>query len=267
MRPPVGWPRSFRTRWVVASRPNCVGAVGCRASSRSAPGRPGCAGLRAEAAQLVHREPVAGGALAVEQPGGGEDQRAGADRGRPGARAVVRARSHSSICPPARCGDLAGTAGDEHDRPGSGSSASAPRPHREHAVVGAHGPGLGGDERDARAGQAAEHLVGPDRVERGEAVVEEDRDVHLVLLFRCLEVGAWRPRATRSAAMPTTRCGSGGGTRPGPTCERAQERAAHRLGACRSRRRRRPPRSARALSSSRAARRLEAHALDVARRA
>ena len=31
-------------------------------------------------------------------------------------------------------------------------------------------PALGGDELHLRAGQALQHLVGPDRVERGDAV-------------------------------------------------------------------------------------------------
>lgn len=35
MRPPVGWPRFFRTRRVAASRRYCVGAVGCRSRGTS----------------------------------------------------------------------------------------------------------------------------------------------------------------------------------------------------------------------------------------
>ena len=45
------------------------------------------------------------------------------------------------------------------------------------------GPGSAATNVTRGARQAAEHLVGPDRVERGEAVVEEDRDVHVTGSF------------------------------------------------------------------------------------
>jgi hypothetical protein len=42
----------------------------------------------------------------------------------------------------------------------------------------AHGPGALGGEDHVGAGQRAEHLVGADRVEGGEPVVENDGDLH-----------------------------------------------------------------------------------------
>ena len=43
------------------------------------------------------------------------------------------------------------------------------------------GPGSAATNVTLAPGSAAEHLVGPDRVERGEAVVEDDRDVHVTV--------------------------------------------------------------------------------------
>ena len=40
------------------------------------------------------------------------------------------------------------------------------------------GPGPLRDKGGGRTGEPAEHLVRPDRVERGETVVDQDRDVH-----------------------------------------------------------------------------------------
>ena len=48
----------------------------------------------------------------------------------------------------------------------------------EQAVVGCDRSRLGGDERKLCPGQSAQHLIGPDRVEGGEPVVDEDGDVH-----------------------------------------------------------------------------------------
>ena len=111
---------------------------------------------------------MAGRPLALEQPGGAEHQRAGADRGRP-FRVASTSRSHSST-------------------PSSSSSGRLPRRRgrgrcpasvdlRER-VVGDRGRGrresvrtcpfVGADEADLPAGDRAQHLVGADRVERGE---------------------------------------------------------------------------------------------------
>ena len=78
-------------------------------------------------------------------------------------------------------------------------------------------------------GQAAEHLVGTDRVQGGEALVDEDGDVHCTV-----------------CAVGSTVVGrreSGGGTPPARPRARAGTRGASSRG-CRSRRQRRPPRSA-----------------------
>ena len=48
----------------------------------------------------------------------------------------------------------------------------------ERAAVGPHLALGGADEPDLPAGHRAQHLVGPDRVEGGELVEDEDRDLH-----------------------------------------------------------------------------------------
>ena len=59
----------------------------------------------------------------------------------------------------------------------SSKAASASMPSM--AGVGADHARLVREPGDARAGQAREHLVGADGVERGEAVVEGDGDLHV----------------------------------------------------------------------------------------
>src|SRR5271170_6940418 len=49
---------------------------------------------------------------------------------------------------------------------------------REVALLGPLRSRLERDEADARARQALEHLVGTDRVERGQSVEDRDRDLH-----------------------------------------------------------------------------------------
>src|SRR5580698_10238008 len=49
---------------------------------------------------------------------------------------------------------------------------------REHAGVGGHRAGPLGREDHLRVIKSAQHLVGPDRVERREPVVEQDRYLH-----------------------------------------------------------------------------------------
>ena len=83
--------------------------------------------------------------------------------------------------------------------------------HGQRALLGAHRAGLGGHEGQLGAGDAAEDVVGADGVQRGEAVVEQDGDLH-----------GWAPRVRGRA--PGT--GSGGGTRPARRRGRARRRGA-----------------------------------------
>ena len=64
------------------------------------------------------------------------------------------------------------------------------RLEREHSVVGPYERGLVRKPCDTGVGQARQHLVGADRVERGEAIVHGDRDVHELLLSSGGESGA-----------------------------------------------------------------------------
>ena len=132
----------------------------------------------AELAQLLEEEPVAGRPLALEQAGGAEHQRAGADRGRPLAcRASIR-RSQESTASSSSSGRLPSPPGTRT------MSASVDLVERvvgaeaERAAVGAHLALLGADELDLPAGDGAQHLVGADRVEGGELVEDEDGDLH-----------------------------------------------------------------------------------------
>jgi hypothetical protein len=63
-----------------------------------------------------------------------------------------------------------GSSRDDHDVGLGNLAQSAIGGQRQGARVGALGPRLGGDEEDFGAWQAAQHLVGPDRVERGQSV-------------------------------------------------------------------------------------------------
>jgi hypothetical protein len=71
---------------------------------------------------------------------------------------------------------------------------AAPRDHDDvglrnlaHAAIGGQGQragiralatGLSGDEQHLRTWQAAQHLIGPDRVERGHPFEQRDGDLH-----------------------------------------------------------------------------------------
>jgi PPOX class probable F420-dependent enzyme len=131
----------------------------------------------AELAQLLEEEPVAGRPLALQQPGGAEHQGAGADRGRP----------LGPLVDPAQPGEdalvlhqrpVAFAAGDEDDvglrHLVEGEVGAEPK----RAAVGPHLPLGGGDEPDLPPRHRAKHLVGPDRVEGGELVEDEDGDLH-----------------------------------------------------------------------------------------
>ena len=86
---------------------------------------------------------------------------------------------------------------------GSGRSASAASALRVSIPVSVvYGPRLHRGEGDLGAGQPREHLVGPDGVEGGEAVVERDHDLH-------------RGSPSSVVRRPPRRSGSGGGSRPG----------------------------------------------------
>ena len=69
-------------------------------------------------------------------------------------------------------------AGHDHDVAGV-DVGQRPLGHQgQGAGVGPHRAGLLGDEHDLGARQPGEHLVGPDGVERREAVVDRDGDEH-----------------------------------------------------------------------------------------
>ena len=154
-------------------------------------------------------------------------------------------RSHSSIGPPARAATSPGPPGTTTMSGSLTSSSVALGDQREHAVVGAHRVrARRATKLSSTPGQAAEHLVGSDRVERGEPVVEHDRDVHLGLL----RVGC---RAGAQAAASAVRAAEAAPVLGGADRERAQEGAAHRLGRAEAARRGDGRRSARAVSSSR----------------
>ena len=129
------------------------------------------------------------------------------------------------------------------------------------------GPALGGDERDARAGQPAEHLVRADRVECREPVVQQDRDVHrLVSLSLIGAASGARPRVRiRGVRLRDAARLEAAAVLGRADVERAQEHAAHRLGRAEAARGGdRRDRLAAVLEPP--ARGLEPHALDVARR-
>jgi hypothetical protein len=73
---------------------------------------------------------------------------------------------------------LAGAAGDDHDvRAGDVGQRGARGQVQAGSVVDDEA-GTFGDEAHLGAGQAAQHLVGADRVEHGEPVIEQDGDLH-----------------------------------------------------------------------------------------
>ena len=195
--------------------------------------------------ERVERDPVRRRREPVEQPGGAEQQRAGADRRRPrrgrvrGADPVERALVLEQLraCRTRRARRARRASGRPRAWPRRRARAAACRCVRAAASAPT--------KRTRGAGQAREHLVRPDGVEGGEAVVERDRDVHGGLLV----VGG--QAAKRSAV--------GGG---------ARRRAAGRTRAassrrCRSRSGARRPRSAPRPISSASARALDAQRLDV----
>ena len=115
--------------------------------------------LGAEQGEMLAPGPVAGGAIAAEQPGGAEDQRAGADAGHP-LRALAdaarprRASRHPPSCrrrrcrrarrlcrppPPRRRSRSAGSRSRRRSGPGRGSS----RHNRPWRCRAARGPGPG----------------------------------------------------------------------------------------------------------------------------
>ena len=125
--------------------------------------------LGAELAQPLEEEPVAGGARALQQPGGAEHQRAGADRGRPAGR--LRRRGAASRAPlVAQQRPVALAAGDEDDvgigrlvDRGLGDQRQSHRCRPARARLGAR------RTRTSQPGTRAQHLVGADRVEQGQS--------------------------------------------------------------------------------------------------
>ena len=133
------------------------------------------------------------------------------------ARGPSRATSSSSSSAPG-----AEAAGHERRRRAAAPRRASARRRASASPVSVRtGPGSAATNVTSRAGQAREHLVGADGVERGEAVEEEDGDVH----GGSPRVGLRRRGGAEAVAV-------GGGA----DAEAAVEGAAHRLGACRSRR-------------------------------
>ena len=134
-------------------------------------------------AEVVQGEPVRGGPPPLEQPGRGEQQRAGAHRGGPGAGGVGGAQpvEHVSFSIWAR---LAGAARDDDDVRGRAPRrGSARRRGRGCPWSVRDRAGPLGDEDGLGVREPGEDLVGADGVEGGEAVVEDDGDLHGRFLF------------------------------------------------------------------------------------
>ena len=131
-------------------------------------------GLGAVRAERLAIDPVAGGALALEEAGGAEHQRAGADRRRPG-RGLVRGAQPVEHLVVAEQRPVALATRHEHDR---GREGQRGRADAGGARVGALRAGLLGDEAQVRVRKAREDLVGADGVQRRELVEDQDRDSH-----------------------------------------------------------------------------------------
>ena len=168
---------------------------------------------------------------AVEEAGGGEHQRPGADgRGEP-ARSRGAARTQSRI----------GVAGLEQ-RPGADAAGHDDDVGRrdlvergvdgetEEAVVGADLAALGADEGDGGAGEALEDLVGADGVERGDLGEQGDGDVHGMApgLVGWTVVRMRRPGGGRTGGGRCRGRGRDGGGRPGAASRPCRIRTAGR---------------------------------------
>ncbi len=133
-------------------------------------------GVGAVLAQRLQGEPVPGRALALEQAGGAEHQRARADRGRPFRRPVDPAEPAEDLLV-LEHRPIADAAGDEDD---VGLLDFGDRAVGDQAEP-AFGTDLAlllGDELDVPFRDVAHDFVGPDRVLGGQLVEYEDRDFH-----------------------------------------------------------------------------------------
>ena len=113
----------------------------------------------------------------VQQPRRGEQQRAGAHRRRPRRGRVRRAqpRQHRLVGHQRAGAEAAG----HDDHLGIGDLVErGVGGQRQHAVLGALGPGDTGHEHDLGVRQPREDLVGTDRVKRGDPLEDRDRDPH-----------------------------------------------------------------------------------------
>jgi hypothetical protein len=122
--------------------------------------------VSAELLQLLEVEPVAGRLAALEQAGGAEDERAGADRGRPAGAAVDVAQPGDGLLVVEQRA-VAFAAGDEDDVRFRAFGEVVVDGDAEAAGVGADLAALLADEEHLPVGNRAEHLVGADRVEGG----------------------------------------------------------------------------------------------------
>ena len=245
----------------------------------SAMGRPASSTASVEGQVDARRDPGGGGVLAVAHVRG---RRPGPRRARPGARAppsgcwrggrggARRRRAAARRCTPTPvirvvCVDRAqpgqdpgvaleraGAEAAGHDQEVGGGDLVDRRAgdQGEPAVVGRDRAARGRGERDLGAGQPGQDLVGADRVERGQAVEQEEDDLHGGASI----VGGRRRTARGTRAGPGRRRGRtrGAGTRAcrsrRPRRRRRSTAAWSRAGGARSRAgpaRRRPPAAAR----------------------
>ena len=112
------------------------------------------------------------------KPARREDQRAGADRRRPRRLLVQAAQPFERRLRARMTSVVAGAARHEHDVGLADLVDAAGRGDLEEARVARDDAGARRDERHLGAGEPRQHLVRSDGVERGEAFVEQDRDLH-----------------------------------------------------------------------------------------
>ena len=156
--------------------------------------------LHTQSLQCGQGHPVRRGAFALQQPGRGQDHRARAHRRRP-HRGLVARRTQSSRTSSRACSivEPPGT----RITSGEGVSAKecvAPMTKTpESAVIG---PGLMPDQPNLGVRQVAQHLVGPDEVQRGESGIRTIAICIAVVLLIKRPIIKRRPCGTDRAKYP-----------------------------------------------------------------
>src|SRR5919202_1653902 len=130
-----------------------------------------------EGRQLLADQPVRRRTPARQQPGGGEQQGPGADRRRPGARAVGPAQppSYGAVV---HVGVLPRAAGHDDDVGLGHFPEGRVRDQTQAADLVHNRARLLRDQDDVRTGQVTQDVVRPHDVQGGEALAEQDRDLH-----------------------------------------------------------------------------------------